>query len=74
LNKTVQDTSTLLGDLCTFMKISRWILLRMGNVSDKRSRENKTHILYSTNVFRKSYLLRDNAKNTVQADMPHMKI
>jgi hypothetical protein len=30
--------------------------------------------LYSIEVFRKSCLLRDNAKNIVQADMPHMTI
>jgi len=40
LNKIVQDTNTLLEDQCTFMKISRWILPRIGNVSDKRRREN----------------------------------
>jgi len=41
-------------DLCTFMAVSRWILLRMRNVSDKSCRENKRHILYSITFFRKS--------------------
>jgi len=30
---------TLHADLCTFMRISRWIILRMTSVSDKRCRE-----------------------------------
>jgi hypothetical protein len=35
-------------DICAFIVISRWVLLRMRNVSDKRSRENQnTHILCS---------------------------
>ena len=39
---------TLLEDLCTFMPISRWILLRMRNVSDKSCRENQnTHFIFS---------------------------
>ena len=34
-------TAALHEDLCTFVMISRWILLRMRNVSDKHSIENK---------------------------------
>ena len=41
-------------DLCTFMIISRWILLRMRNVSDKSCRENQnTHFMFNNFVFRK---------------------
>jgi hypothetical protein len=32
---------TLHEDLCTFMMISHWILLRMRNVSDRSCRQNK---------------------------------
>jgi hypothetical protein len=46
-------TGTLHEDLCTFMIISRWILLRMRNVSDKSCTENQnTHFMFS-NVFPK---------------------
>ena len=39
---------TLHKHLCTFMIISRWILLRMRNVSDKSYRENrKSHLIFS---------------------------
>jgi len=34
-------TGILHEDLCTFMISSCWILLRMGNVSDKSYRENQ---------------------------------
>ena len=38
-------TNTLYEDLCTFMIVSRSVLLEMRNVSDKLCTENKTHIL-----------------------------
>jgi hypothetical protein len=41
-------TGTLHEDLCTFMIISRWILLRKRNVSDKSCIENQnTHFMLS---------------------------
>jgi len=44
-------TGTLREDLRTFMIISRWILPRMRNVSDKISRENKiTHFVFFTKI------------------------
>jgi hypothetical protein len=50
-------TGTLHEDLCTFMIISRWILLRMRNISDKSFTENQnTHFIFN-NFFRKSYRL-----------------
>ena len=39
---------------CTFMGISRRILLRMRNVSDKSCRENQKKLCFSATVFRKS--------------------
>jgi len=40
-------TGTLHEDVCTFMIISCWILLRMGNVSDRSYRENQnTHFTF----------------------------
>ena len=44
-------TGTLHADRYTFLIISRSILLRMRNVSDKSCREIKTHILYSVSFF-----------------------
>jgi hypothetical protein len=41
-------TGTLHADRCTFVITSRWILLRMRNVSDKSCRENQnTHFVFS---------------------------
>jgi len=34
-------------DVCTFMIASGWVLLKMGNVSDKIVEKIKTHILWS---------------------------
>jgi hypothetical protein len=46
-------TVTLYEDAFTFMTTSRWILLRMKNLSDKTCRDNKdTHFMFS-NVFTK---------------------
>jgi hypothetical protein len=52
-------TGALHKDLCTFMKISRWILLRMRHVSD---RENQNTHLVLNNISRKSYLLCNNVQ------------
>jgi len=40
-------TGTLHVDLCTFMVISRRILLRMRNVSSRSRRDNETRIMCS---------------------------
>ena len=52
-------TATLHEDQCTFMIISRWILLRMRNVSDKSCRENQNTRFIFNNFFfpLKSYRL-----------------
>jgi hypothetical protein len=61
--KSDNNNGTIHEDLCTFMLISRWILLRMRNVSDKCYRENKkTHILCSETFFRKSCRFSDNVE------------
>jgi hypothetical protein len=49
--KSDKNNGTLHEDLCTFMTISRWILLRMRNVSDKICRENQNTHLRFNNFF-----------------------
>jgi len=58
-------TDTAHEDQGTFM-ISRWILLRMGNVSEKCCREHQNTYFTLLFFFRKSYLLWDMWKNAVQ--------
>ena len=57
---------TLHGDLCTFLIISRRILLRMRNVSDRSCRENQnTHFMYINGGFfaPKYHVVHENAEN-----------
>jgi hypothetical protein len=55
-------TGTLHDDICTVMITSRWILLRIRNVSDKSCRENEnTHFLLNK-FFWQSWRLWDNAE------------
>ena len=60
----------LYEEVCTFMIIYRWILLRMRIVSDRYTgctpciEKIRTHISPSVLIFRKSCLLRDNVENT----------
>jgi hypothetical protein len=42
--------------------MSLWILLRLGNVVQKKCKEIETHVLFSVNIFGKSCLLYDNIK------------
>jgi len=60
-------TGTLHEDQYTFMIISRSILIRMRNVSDKVSTETKTHILGSITFFFASYRLWDNMEKYARA-------
>jgi hypothetical protein len=53
---------TLHEDLCAFMIISRWILLRMRNVSDKSCEKIKASILCSITFFQKACHLWDNVE------------
>jgi hypothetical protein len=60
--KSDKNNGTLHEDLCTFMIISCWILLRMRNVSDKSYRENQnTHFMFNK-FSRKSCRLWDNVE------------
>jgi hypothetical protein len=60
--KSDNNNGTLRDDLCTFMIISSWILLRNRNVSDKSCTENQnTHFMFNT-FLRKSCRLWDNVK------------
>jgi hypothetical protein len=55
--------STLHEDLCTFMIMYRWIILKLRKVSDEFVGKIKPHILCSKASFRKSCLLWDNVEN-----------
>ena len=47
----IRITDTLREDLCTFVTIPHWILLRMRNVSDKSCREcQNTHYLLTIKI------------------------
>jgi hypothetical protein len=62
-SKSDNNNGTLHKDLCTFMIISRWILLRMRNVSDKSCRENQnTHFMFNNLFPRKPCRLWDNVE------------
>jgi len=56
------------------MIISRSVLLKMRNVSDKVIGKIKTRILYSTTFLRKSFRLGDSVENKVKSDTSQMKI
>jgi hypothetical protein len=67
-------TSTLLGDQCTFLKISHSFLLRMRNVPDKNCTENQnTHFTLNT-IFKKLCHLWDNMEKQCRASRPQMTI
>jgi hypothetical protein len=53
---------TLHADLCTFLIISHWTLLRMRNIEAKVVDKIKMDILYSVIFFQKSYHLWDNVE------------
>ena len=68
-------TGTLHEDQNTFLIISRSILLRMRNVSDKSCRENRnTHFVFNSTPPRKWCRLWDSAKKNVEPDRPQMTI
>jgi hypothetical protein len=73
LNLTI-ITGTLHENLSIHMIISRWILLIIGNVSDRSSRYIKTHILYSINVSKNSALYEIMWKNMLEPDRSQMTI
>jgi len=56
-------TTTIQEDQYTSLIVSRWVILRMRNISDKTAEKIETHISYSINFFfffRKSCRLCDN--------------
>ena len=56
-------TSSLHEDVFTSVTISRWIIIRIRNASDKSCRENQnTHFIFNNFSFRKSCRLWDNVK------------
>jgi len=61
-------------ELCTFMIVSLWILLRMRNVSDESCRENQnTHFVFS-NTFPKNMLFMRKCGKTVKPHRPQVRI
>ena len=73
-------TDNLHEEQYTFVILSRWILLRMRNISHKSCRENqKTHFVFITFFSRKSCRLWNNTKIIVEPGRPqrtiwHMRI
>jgi hypothetical protein len=71
-----KNNGTLHEDIClgTFITISRWILLRMRNVSDENCKENQNTFMLNNFFFRKSCRLWDNVENCGTARQPHDSI
>ena len=68
-------TGTLHEDRYTSLIVSRSVLLRMKNVSNKRCTENQnTHFVYSKIFFENLCVYEIILKNVVQRGRPHMKI
>ena len=65
-------TGTLHEDLYTFKIVSRWVLLRMRHVWDKRCRENRNTHFMVNNVFEKIVPLWDSVENLAEPDIPQM--
>jgi hypothetical protein len=61
---------TLHEDVCTFMTISRCIIIGIKNVSDRFGEKIKTRILYSVTFFGKRAVYEMMWKNMVQPDSP----
>jgi hypothetical protein len=70
-----RTTGTSHEDLCTFLIISRSILVRIRNASDKSYRENQnTHSMFNT-VFSENRVVYETMwKNMVQPDRPQTAI
>ena len=68
-------TGTLHEHRYTFLIISRSVLLRMRNISDKSCRENQNTLFYSIHFSSKILpFIRKCGKNIVQPDRPQMTI
>ena len=57
-------------DQYTFTMVSRWILLRMGNISEKSCREIKTYVLLSIIFFENHPVYEMMWRSAVEADNP----
>jgi hypothetical protein len=69
--KSDNNNGNLHEDLCTFMIISRWIRLRMWNVSDERFRENQnTHSMFNIFLPENSTLGELMWKDMLEPDRP----
>jgi hypothetical protein len=60
-------TGNMHEDLCTLIIISRWILLKMRNISDKYCRQNQNTYFVFKNDFQKFVPVWDNVKKYVRA-------
>ena len=58
--KSDESNGILREDLRTFATLSQWIIFKIRHISDKSSREIKTHISCSVAFFRNLYRLGDN--------------
>jgi hypothetical protein len=67
---------TLHKDLCAFVLISPWILLRMRNISDKSCRENQNvHFMLSNFFALQNFAVYEiMPKNAVETDRLQMAI
>ena len=74
--KSDKITETLHEDVCTFMVLSQWIILRMRKVSGKICSENQnTHLTFSKFFPKKIIAIYEIMwKNMVQPDKPQMTI
>jgi len=63
----------LYEDRCTYLIISRSVLHRMRNISERPYRESQ-NLHFVLNIFFKSRSLRDKVKSIVELDRSHMTI
>ena len=60
--KSYKNGSTLHENLCIFMTVPHWLLIRIRNVSDLSCGEIKSHIFVPQPFFQKLYCLQDNVE------------
>jgi len=61
-------------DMCTFVKVRRWILLTVRNVLDKICAENQNTFCVRLTFFQRQAIYEIMWKNTVQPNRTHMTI
>jgi hypothetical protein len=73
--KSDNNNGTLHQNLCTVMIISRWILLRMRNVSDRICKKDQTtHFIFRIFFSENCNVYEIMCKNMLQLDRPQMTI